>query len=518
MNIVTILANGTGSRFGSNVPKQFHKINEKMVIEYVIDAILNAKKTDKIIIVTNIDTNKNYLSAISHLPDIELINGGNTRNYSLYNALNFIHNNYDCQKLIVCDAVRPMITDKLIDEYFSLLDDYAAVVTAQKITDSLGCYDISQINRERYYLMQSPEGFNFPLLYNSFNPESELTEVAQQLPEGSKIKLNFEFTNNFKLTYPADLKYLESIINARDNNVSYRNILDNVTRLNRYLYENYPSETKTWSVLLEEKIPNLLKKWQITDYQLIKTSHFGIIFLASSIKYGNCVLKIIPPFINRYKSEKACYQKLPSSFMCELYDYDDYCSALLLKQLDGSKILINNKLHSFFNNVITSYSEIENPKSIYNNFNDYEKILFDKANQHNFTYQKSKIMNYVNKAIIKYKQDFSSNAKYLIHGDMHRYNLMYFKDNICAIDPIGYIAPYEFDIVRFIATELTENESDVLTSFNYLLNFFSDIADADKLKSALFIDIVFRLHNSIFENDSFDLTDKWLKLLEKIYE
>ena len=43
MNIVTILASGVGSRFGSNVPKQFHKINGKMVIEYVVDAILEAK-------------------------------------------------------------------------------------------------------------------------------------------------------------------------------------------------------------------------------------------------------------------------------------------------------------------------------------------------------------------------------------------------------------------------------------------------------------------------------------------
>lgn len=43
MNVVVILASGVGSRFGSNVPKQFHKINGKMVIEYVVDAIFEAK-------------------------------------------------------------------------------------------------------------------------------------------------------------------------------------------------------------------------------------------------------------------------------------------------------------------------------------------------------------------------------------------------------------------------------------------------------------------------------------------
>ena len=50
MNIVAILANGVGSRFGSNVPKQFHKINGKMVIEYVIESILEGKKLTKLLL------------------------------------------------------------------------------------------------------------------------------------------------------------------------------------------------------------------------------------------------------------------------------------------------------------------------------------------------------------------------------------------------------------------------------------------------------------------------------------
>lgn len=64
MNIVAILANGVGERFASNIPKQFHSINGKMVIEYVIEAALSSKKTDKIIIATDIKANRVYLSDI----------------------------------------------------------------------------------------------------------------------------------------------------------------------------------------------------------------------------------------------------------------------------------------------------------------------------------------------------------------------------------------------------------------------------------------------------------------------
>lgn len=211
MKIVTILANGVGSRFGSDMPKQFHKINDKMIIEYVIEAAVNSS-ADKIVIATDEYSYGCYFTEIKKNSHIDIIMGGKTRNLTLKKTLDYIRDNYKCNKLIVCDAVRPLITGKLLDDYFSYLDSYDAVVTAQKITDSLGCYDFQKVDRERYYLMQSPEGFIFNLLYESFDPESKLTEVTQQLPQSSKIKLYFEFVNNFKLTYPEDINYLKVLV------------------------------------------------------------------------------------------------------------------------------------------------------------------------------------------------------------------------------------------------------------------------------------------------------------------
>lgn len=175
MNIVTILANGVGSRFKSNIPKQFHKVNGKMVIEYVVESICYSNKTDKIIIATNVEANSVYLADICAQNDIDVIEGGETRNNTLKNVIDYIKENYRCSNLIVCDAVRPMITGELIDKYFGLLNDNDAVVTAAKITDSLGCYDLHQVDRERYYLMQSPEAFRFPLLAENFDENSLLT-------------------------------------------------------------------------------------------------------------------------------------------------------------------------------------------------------------------------------------------------------------------------------------------------------------------------------------------------------
>lgn len=517
MNIVAILANGVGARFGSNVPKQFHKVNGKMVIEYVIESMLVSGKTDKLVIATNIEANSVYLADICAKNDIDMIAGGDTRNKTLKNVITYIDNNYDCDKLIVCDAVRPMVTPELMDRYFDFLDDSDAVVTAQKITDSLGCYDFQQVDRERYYLMQSPEGFDFRLLADNFDEASPLTEVTQQLPPDSKIHLYFDFNNNFKLTYPADLKYLEALVTARDNDVDFSKILENVSRLNKYLEFNYPTETKKWAEKLERYIEELLKEWQITEYRVIKTSHFGIIFLAKSVKYGKCVLKIIPPFIDRYMGERSCYQSINSSFMCELYDFNDSCSAILLERCaDASIDTTGTELLDFFNKVLGS-SLTTIPEELSDQFKSYAKILEDKQCITDFEYNKDIIMDYVARAVKMFKEAFDEKDFALIHGDLHRYNIMEKNGELVAIDPIGYIAPREIDIARFIGTELTDSGKDIKECASELINYFSAIADKNVIEKALFIDIVFRLHNSLFENDDYELTNKWLNVLSQLY-
>ena len=54
MNIVCILAGGSGNRFGSPVPKQYHLINGRPVIEYVIDAAVKSI-ADEVIIAADRD-------------------------------------------------------------------------------------------------------------------------------------------------------------------------------------------------------------------------------------------------------------------------------------------------------------------------------------------------------------------------------------------------------------------------------------------------------------------------------
>lgn len=83
-----------------------------------------------------------------------------------------------------------------------------------------------------------------------------------------------------------------------------------------------------------------------------------------------------------------------------------------------------------------------------------------------------------------------------------------------AIDPIGYIAPIELDIARYIRTELTDGDGNIKEQYEKLVDCFSTLVPREKLETLCFVDMVFRLHNSLFENENYNLTDKWLNVLE----
>lgn len=213
MNAALILSGGSGRRFQSAMPKQYHKIGGRMVIEYVVEAALRAEEIDCVMIAGNLCAPLKRLT--EKYPEIRCVPGGAQRNDTLKNGIDALYR-AGVQRMVILDAVRPLVTSELINEYIRLLKaGYDAVSTVQPITDSLGCLDMHEVDRSRYYLMQSPEAYDLPLLYRYFRADSPLTEVAHQLPRESKIMLYREFSENPKLTYPWEKEYILKALRRR---------------------------------------------------------------------------------------------------------------------------------------------------------------------------------------------------------------------------------------------------------------------------------------------------------------
>ena len=104
MNVGIILAAGKSTRFGQDVPKQLYHIDGKPIIEHSINIL--EKFVDDIIIVTNSDCKDKISGKV-------VVNDKDSRIESISKGLNQI---LDCENVLIHDAARPYITEKMIEE------------------------------------------------------------------------------------------------------------------------------------------------------------------------------------------------------------------------------------------------------------------------------------------------------------------------------------------------------------------------------------------------------------------
>ena len=223
-NIAIILASGSGSRFNNQVPKQFFKIINKTVLEYSIEAFQNHNKIDEIIIVSNPD----YIQKTKELSQkyskvLNLIAGGETRQISSYNGVFSIKE--EDANVLIHDAARPFVTEKIIDDCIIALTKYKAVNVAVESSDTIIQVDENNFIKsvpERKFLKrcQTPQCFNIKIIKeahnlaikNNFNTATDDCSLILKYNLCPIYVVNGDI-NNIKITYNSDIKTAEQILN-----------------------------------------------------------------------------------------------------------------------------------------------------------------------------------------------------------------------------------------------------------------------------------------------------------------
>jgi len=209
-----ILAGGIGTRLEAGKPKQYLKLCGKEILAYSIEAFKSSETLEDFFIVINDDSQE--IKRIEKQYNVKTIPGGKTRNSSLRHALDYIQSNIlDCEKIFVNEAARPMITPEIIDCYVNKLDEYDYVYTASKITDSLGTVENRFADRTKFLLVQSPEAYHFNQIIQYFDENSITTYSGHDLPASFSAYQNFDYPDNFKITYPGDIEMAEFLLQRR---------------------------------------------------------------------------------------------------------------------------------------------------------------------------------------------------------------------------------------------------------------------------------------------------------------
>ena len=214
-NIAVILAAGTGSRIGGETPKQFIVFDGKELFMHSLLTFANCKDIDEIVLVVNEFYNDKYVNIVKNYEiskKLVLINGGKNRQDSVFNAIKYISQNNENAIVLVHDAARPYVGEKIILDNIEAVKKFECCTTAIPSSNSVyltkdGKF-VEEVNRDSIYLAQTPQSGYLKIFQKAFEKIDKIytDEAAIFAASGYVPHIVLGEEKNLKITYPEDLQ------------------------------------------------------------------------------------------------------------------------------------------------------------------------------------------------------------------------------------------------------------------------------------------------------------------------
>lgn len=172
---VVIMAAGSGTRMGAQMPKQFLELGGKAVLQRTIEVFQRACEGISVITVLpkeHMDYWREYcLSRNFTCPQV-LVAGGITRFHSVRNALAKVP---EGALVAVHDGVRPLVSEELVKKLFETAEQEQAVVPV------IPCVDTMKVLESRDGVLRSMAGVKADrsVLYGAQTPQIFYSEVVK---------------------------------------------------------------------------------------------------------------------------------------------------------------------------------------------------------------------------------------------------------------------------------------------------------------------------------------------------
>lgn len=218
-----IVAGGTGSRMGGNLPKQFMLLKGKPVLYYTLKTFLEAYDDLQIILVLPVehtDLGQEIIDAWFDKDRIRITAGGDTRFQSVKNGLALVTEE---SVIFVHDGVRCLVTKDLIHRCYGQAAETGSAIPVVASKDSIRLLTeegSDVLDRNRVMLVQTPQTFHSKILLPAFQIDykDKFTDEATVVEAyGLKVSLVEGEENNIKITRPVDLLLAEELISYPDS-------------------------------------------------------------------------------------------------------------------------------------------------------------------------------------------------------------------------------------------------------------------------------------------------------------
>jgi 2-C-methyl-D-erythritol 4-phosphate cytidylyltransferase len=219
-----VLAGGVGTRVGLDVPKQMVKVAGKTILEHTVGALDAAPEIDEVIVMITPGWSEKVATLLANrYPKLtRILEGGITRSDTTRRVIDAIED--PDAKVVLHDAVRPLVSDRIISDCVRALDTYAAVDVVIASSDTIVEVDDAGIiasipDRSHLRRGQTPQAFHLSVLRSAYDaaahdPKFQATDdcgvVLTYRPDVPIICVDGS-EDNIKITHPVDLSIADKL-------------------------------------------------------------------------------------------------------------------------------------------------------------------------------------------------------------------------------------------------------------------------------------------------------------------
>ena len=225
MIVAILLMAGSGTRFGSQTPKQFHRLSGKKIYQHTLDKFLNTKLFSRIILVCSPEYIKQTQKETSSNDQVYVVAGGQSRQESSLKGLLACPSHTEI--VVIHDAVRPFISEEILQKNISLARLHKAVDTCIPSGDTLvHTTDLKQIHaippRNQYLRGQTPQSFSYALILEAHlhaTQKNSSDDCSLVLAHNHRVFLTEGSEYNIKITTELDLFLAEQIFRLQHSDI-----------------------------------------------------------------------------------------------------------------------------------------------------------------------------------------------------------------------------------------------------------------------------------------------------------
>ncbi|MBQ9335406.1 MAG: 2-C-methyl-D-erythritol 2,4-cyclodiphosphate synthase [Alphaproteobacteria bacterium] len=212
--VALIMAAGSGSRFGGEIPKQFCTIGGIVPIKEAVRLFLSLDFISGVICVIPESHRHTYVDLVADIADERLlpaVGGGETRQVSVLNGLRALERGSP-DYVLIHDACRCYCSEKLIcDIYGALLNGAEAVVPEIPPVDAVR-HGGQYLDKQQVRLVQTPQGFRYEMilqLHKRYNNEQFADDASLCARAGVPVAAVQGEQSNRKVTYRNEVGTME---------------------------------------------------------------------------------------------------------------------------------------------------------------------------------------------------------------------------------------------------------------------------------------------------------------------